>query len=829
MLDTVIALLLVAYGPGALAYRAPIAGRSARAGFPAEERVFWAVVLSVTWSLATVMALAALDLYRFPRLLLANAVVCGILVAVFRRRLGYGGTAARLTPTALVPAGLVILGALLYFPSAEYVIGGKDPGTYVNEGVQIAQRGSLIPRDPVVASVPAASRDLFFPWHKSPNYYGLRFMGFFIRDPGTGEVVGQFPHLFPASIAIGYDLNGLTGARDAVGVWALLGLVAVYLVGARLIGTVAAAAACVLLAVNVIQVWFARYPNSETVMQALVFAALLAFARATEGSRLFFGTVAGALLGFMLFLRYDVVLAMAAFAAAAAVMPTPQRIGAAFGIALIATAMAGLWYLANPMIAYSAYPLGFTRDVGGWALIAVALVAVAGFRWLMRRERLAGLVQTSLPLLLAAVATLLAAYAYFFRVADYPLAPHDAMAFRTFAWYVTPWGLAAAVTGMAALTTVRFWRDPAFFVTLSTFSLFFFYKTRIVPDHFWASRRFLAVILPGAMIVTAGLAHLIATRLLERQGRRPVWTGALLVTLLLPLGAAFWVASAPVRAHVEYGGLITDLERLAGRIGPRDLVVVESRDAGSDLHVLALPLAYIYAKDVLVLNSAVPPKRPIENFVSWASTTYDRVLFLGGGGTDLLSRYLSARPVATDSVHVSEYETRLNEYPQGVRRKDFEIGLYQLTRQDPVPRGPVSFDIGRNDDLALVRFHARERLDGTGTPFRWTGAQSFIFLVGVSPDVRQLTIWMSNGGRPAKAPPATVEVALGEDALGTATVNAEMAPYTFPIPPLLAARAGETDDTVRVRLRVPAWVPAETGSGTDTRPLGVMVTRVEVR
>ena len=98
-------------------------------------------------------------------------------------------------------------------------------------------------------------------------------------------------------------------------------------------------------------------------MQALVFAALLAFARATEGSRVFFGTVAGALLGLMLFLRYDVVLAMAAFAAAATVMPRDNGVWRRLrGRRSSATGLVGLWYLANPMVAYSAYPLGFTRD-----------------------------------------------------------------------------------------------------------------------------------------------------------------------------------------------------------------------------------------------------------------------------------------------------------------------------------------------------------------------------------------------------------------------------------------------------------------------------------
>ena len=827
MLHIVIASLLVAYLPGALAYRVPFAARPLRAAFPAEERVFWAVVLSVCWSLTVVLALAFLDQYEFKRLLVANAVLSGALLVGFRSGLGYGGTALGVGASALVPIGLVVIGTFLFFPSAEYVIGGKDPGTYINEGVQIAQRGSLIPSDSVVSSVPTASRDLFFPWHKTRNYYGLRFMGFFIRDPGTGQVIGQFPHLFPASIAIGYHLNGLSGAREAVGVWAVLGLVAVYLVGARLVGPVAAACAAVLLAVNVVQVWFSRYPNSETPMQVLVFAALLAFARATEGSRLFFGTLSGALLGLMLFLRYDVVLAMAAFAAAATVMPATRRVGVAFAVSLVLTGLAGLWYLANPMVAYSAYPLGFTRDLGGWVLIGLAIAGIIGFRWLMRNERLNHAIQTGLPLGLAAAAALLAIYAYFFRVGNYPLAPHDAMAFRTFAWYVTPWGLAAAVTGMVAVTSLRFWRDPAFFLTLTTFSLFFFYKTRIVPEHFWASRRFLAVILPGALIVTAGLVRLAVDRGLGER-RRPL-RGALVAGLLAPLGVAFWIAAAPLRAHVEYGGLISHLEKLADSIGARDLVLVESRNAGSDLHVLALPLAYIYAKDVLVLDSVVPPKRALENFVTWASTTYDRVLFLGGGGTDLLSRYLSAEPLASDRFHVPEYETRMNEYPVGVRRKDFEFGLYNLTRIDPSPRGPIAFDIGTNDDLAVVRFHARERQSSTGTRFRWSGPQSFLLLLGMPADARRVTLWMSNGGRPPNVPPATVEVALGEDVLGTATVGAPIAPYTFDVPPVLAAQAARSDDSVRLRLRVPPWVPAETAGSSDTRPLGVMVTRVEVR
>lgn len=835
MVWAVVASLLVAYLPGALAYRVPVADRPLRAALPAEERVFWAVVLSVCWSLVIVLALAGLGRYTLPRLVGVNATACVLLIAGFRFRLWYNGTAARVTWTALVPAALVLIGAALYFPASEYVIGGKDPGTYLNEGVQIAQRGSLIAADPVVRSVPAASRDLFFPWHQNPFYFSTRFMGFFIQDPALGTVVGQFPHLYPASIAVGYDLNGLSGARATVGVWSLLGLVAVYLVGARLFGPVAAATASVLLAVNVIEIWFARYPNAEVVMQALTFAALLAFAHAVDGSRLFFGSLAGALIGLMLCLRYDAVLAIGAFAAAATVMPAGRRVGVPFALSLAATSLAGLWYLANPMMAYSAYPLRFTRERGGWAIVAAGLVAVVAFRWVTRRQRVAVWVGRVLPSATAAALTSLAVYAYFFRTEGGLTAMHDAMAFRTFAWYITPWALAAAVAGLALLLVTRFWQDPAFFLTLSTFSLFFFYKTRIVPEHFWASRRFLAVILPGVLIVLAGTARVIADRIVGAApassglpASRRAAVGALLVTgLLAPLGIAFWQASGPVRSHIEYEGLIPALERLAGAIGPRDLVIVESRDAGSDLHVLALPLAYIYAKQVLVLDSAAPAKRALENFVSWAETTYGRVLFLGGGGTDLLSRHLAAEFLQGERFEIKEYDTRVNEYPQGVRRKDFEFGLYRLTRHEAAADRSVDVVVGERDDLNVVRFHARERQGDQ--LYRWSGPQSFVLLLGIPADARHVSLWMSDGGRPPQLGPAVVEVALDDEPIGSVTVGREFARHTIDLPPELAARAAASDDPARLRLRVAPWVPAEALGNSDTRELGVMVARVEVQ
>ena len=319
-----LAVLVVAYLPGALIFRVPFGKRVKRASLPAEERVFWSVFLSVALSSVVALGLAAGGWYLFTRLIWIDVAVSAIVVAVFRTRLRLGPLAPLPTATALIPLALLATGLWLDFrvPPAEYIIGGKDPGIYMNEGIRMAQRGGFVSADAVVGSIPPPYESLFFKKTEQPGYYSNRFMGFFLLDPSPGEVVGQFPHLFPTWIAIAYGIDGLSGAR-AVPEWsALLGLLAVYFAGARIMGRTAAAAGAILLAVNVVEVWYARYPNAEIVLQPLVFASLLAYMRTVCDDDPFFAPVAALLLVLGVFthltgaLVVGAVMAAAAFAAA---------------------------------------------------------------------------------------------------------------------------------------------------------------------------------------------------------------------------------------------------------------------------------------------------------------------------------------------------------------------------------------------------------------------------------------------------------------------------------------------------------------------------------
>ena len=296
LIRAAVALLLLIVVPGTLLWRIPTADRPRRAGLPWEERLFWCVALSVIVSTIAGLTLAAGGWYRFERLLWIDAAVGGAILIAFRKRLRLG-PAPGPSWSALLPAALLAAAALLIFevPPSEYIMGGKDPGVYMTEGIRIAQRGGIVEADEAVSTLPTAYRDLFFPRSREAGYYSSRFMGYFLLDPVSGTVVGQFPDGFPVWVAIGYGINGLSGARAAPEYVALLGLIAVYFAGARLFGRAAALAGAGLLAVNVAQLWYSRYPSAEILLQPLVFAGLLAYTRAVYDDDRFFAPVAALL------------------------------------------------------------------------------------------------------------------------------------------------------------------------------------------------------------------------------------------------------------------------------------------------------------------------------------------------------------------------------------------------------------------------------------------------------------------------------------------------------------------------------------------------------
>jgi len=120
------------------------------------------------------------------------------------------------------------------------VIAGGIPACTTVEGVQIAQRGRL---SSPTRSLPMCRRTWATwssPWVTRAACAGSWGSSSSIR---RGPRRGPVPHLYPVSLAVGYGVDGLTGVRRVTGLWAMLGVLAVYFAGTIYFGRPAAAAA----------------------------------------------------------------------------------------------------------------------------------------------------------------------------------------------------------------------------------------------------------------------------------------------------------------------------------------------------------------------------------------------------------------------------------------------------------------------------------------------------------------------------------------------------------------------------------------------------------
>ena len=481
-------------------------------------------------------------------------VACAAVLILGRRRASAPWRGLGAAPHAWATVGVAVLCFALYARPGEYLLGGRDPGIYVAAMGSIARTGGITYVDPAVLSIPAEDLELFYRHPERPDYSWGRFMGFPLERPQTGRVVPEFFHLFPAFGAFLFQAMGARGALAAPVVFGVLGTLAALLALRRLFGPAPALLGALLLALNVLQAWFARYPVSEPMSQFLILSGLLAFAlweeRRAQGVR---GTGGGAARPLPARAHRQ----RAAGGPAAGLARPPPRAGRARIAAglpagdpvraarrprpgprrvLVAEIPAGDREpsLLEPAPGGMA-PGDGARDRGDPRRPSPRPAhSRADSRRIKRRRA-----PRSPPALV-----LLALYAYAVRPAlsawagadgndparamagaaaalraldFHRLAAHDAQSLVRLGWFVTPLGLGLGLLGV--VIALREWQARYLFplLTLLTFGLFYFYKIRVYADYYFAMRRFLPVVLP----LLLGLAAFALTRLARRPGVAP--------------------------------------------------------------------------------------------------------------------------------------------------------------------------------------------------------------------------------------------------------------------------------------------------------------------
>ena len=156
-----------------------------------------------------------------------------------------------------------------------------------------------------------------------------------------------------------------------------------------------------------------------------------------------------------------------------------------------------------------------------------------------------------------------------------------------------------------------------------------------------------------------------------------------------------------------------------------------------------------------------------------------------------------------------------------------ELGVV-LARVELRPAGVFYLDIGAGNDSYVAGMHASER-SPNGVTYRWTSDRSAVRIMGTHPDAATLTLHMGTAGRPARAGPAVARLFLNERPLGAVPVtSSRFEPYVVPIPPELARDVAASQSS-ELRIETAPWVPRDVLDSSDSRELGVMLDRVEIR
>ena len=184
-------------------------------------------------------------------------------------------------------------------------------------------------------------------------------------------------------------------------------------------------------------------------------------------------------------------------------------------------------------------------------------------------------------------------------------------------------------------------------------------------------------------------------------------------------------------------------------------------------------------------------------------------------------------PIASENIETPEYESLRNAYPRQTRVKKFHLSVFQLVPiSEGSSRAVTDIDIGGADDVWVLRIHGKERQDEV--TYRWTRNVSYINMLGIAPESGRVTLWMSNGGRPAAAGAATVRVLFNDVLLGDLAVGHGFVPYELAIPPAVAAAAAARREASVLRLESSVWSPRKVLGVPDDGQMGVMLDRVRI-
>lgn len=405
---------------------------------------------------------------------------------------------------------LIVMGILyLGFPT-KYMFGGIDPGLYLINGVHIAETGSMQYKSDEFVNQNYEELEGFL----QPGYPAL-FSPITINGMNgePGEISPQFMPMFPAALAVGYDLAGIDGLVRVNGIIAIISILFLYYLVKKMFSYKTAVISTLLIILNPAQIWTARITESEILSQLLflIFVYMLWNQWDKRGNR-WFG-FSGMLLGIGVLNRIDTyIYGFGLFAATAMCIcwkKERQRgmlmCSAGYGITGAAAFLYGWWYHKAYFIShFENRSLVIALSVNAMGIILI-LSAVLLRRKISKYNLIKKIAQNkNIGIMISIFLVVMFLYAYFIRPLLAVETDFKLRAMREFCWYTTFLMIPASIYGLFKLMRKpegEFWKYVVFLAIGLSSTFAYIINPSISPFQIWASRRWITVNIPLIIIL----------------------------------------------------------------------------------------------------------------------------------------------------------------------------------------------------------------------------------------------------------------------------------------------------------------------------------------
>lgn len=807
--------------------------------------VRWAFVLGTSVVLTTLIMVLFLLMEIFPIEWLALLYAVWLIVWVVGRKIPWQDFLApvnfdsRENRIKIISAVVVfVILTLLFCQPTEYYFGGRDPGIYVGTAVQISRLGKLKVEDPLIQGLRENYPDIFM-----DSY--LKFMGVFTEIHGNTYYTNpQFFHAYSAWLAAGHRFFGFDGFLYVTPILALISMLVIYALVSSLWSRRTGFWTVILLGLNIAQIWYARGPYSEILSQLVIWLSSFFIVQAWKNKHTPMAVLAGLAAGTALLARLDNI-----FVAVPAGLSLILILGYDKGN-LRRWIWAFILSLGAMYIIFVSYALKFNRDyarhllilespvpdsfsLGKLFLVLGAIAVVGVIIVILLRNQWARLVEwvesrrRPIALGIGIGLVFLFVWLYFIR----PLNPNPDLlpdGNRTFreeslirlGWYISPLGILLALGGFIDFIYNRFRKQHIFpILFMLTFCTLYLYDPRIYPDHFWAVRRYVPVIIPSFTIFMAYALDRLSQLAIGKMKLK------LLSLAALALLCVFLIREArPFFYYTEYKGSRQGMEELASRFDEDDIVI--SWDPHFASRLVGTPLYLMYGKNVLTLGETFNGENLARFIEDKKAEGWDVYFLLSSEDTNMTGQPFHL--IYQDSIdfRLNNTEVTVDRKPRNTSSWVWRVNIYE-PELGFMPWEDGLIDIGNPQDInyRIEGFYGAE--SSGQEDYRWSGSRAMVEVALPEEYDKSLPKKLTIRGRHLLAPDVLseeVEVVVNGQSIGSLDMGGEFEKYSLEIPENLL----EGQDKISIEFLTKTWKPQELGMGADTRDLGFMLDYIQI-